>query len=584
MKSIFSSLGYRIKKGRFRTEAFIKNRLSLTERVFLFLALAVLIISGSTLFLQARDTFSEEMATSGGILREGIIGTRHFINPVLASTNVDKDMTALVYSGLLRRDADGNLGEDLAESFSVSEDGLEYTFTISQKAVFHDEQPVTADDVIFTIEKIQNGLIRSPENANWDGIESIKVDEKTVVFRLEEAYTPFIHNTTIGILPAHLWADIPNEQFAFTELNRKPVGSGPYRFERIETKETTFYEKHIFKSFSQFSLGNPQISEIHIFLYTDEDNLLNDLLKGRIDAAYSLSSEKNRLLEKQGLKIHTTGLPRLFGLFFNQDRQALFLENQVREALSIVVDREKILQEVLFGFGQTLNGPLPLSAIRFEPDVQKNEPANSNHLTNRAEEILKSAGWTKNEEGLLEKQTNEEKQTLSFTVATANVQELVNVANFLKKTYDALGIETKIEIYETSDLAQNIIRKRDFDAVLFGMVIGQDADLYPFWHSSQRLDPGLNISGYANIKTDSLLEEMRATSDLNEWSEKYQAFEKIILEENPAVFLYAPDFTYVVSNRLVQVNLGDMDIPADRFACIHVWTANTERTWNIFSR
>lgn len=583
MKRIFSSLGRQIKKVGSQAETFIKSKLSLTEQVILLSVVVVLIVSGSVLFIQTRNAFSKEIATSGGILREGIIGTRHFINPVLASTNADKDMTALVYSGLLRRGKNGNLSKDLAESFSVSEDGLEYTFTIRQEAIFHDGNPVTADDVIFTIEKIQNGLIRSPKNANWDGVEHIKIDEKTVVFRLKESYAPFIHNVTIGILPAHLWADIPNEQFAFTELNRNPVGSGPYKFERTETKETAPYEKHIFKSFPQFSLGKPKISEIHIFLYTEEDDLLNDLLKGHIDTAYSLSSEKNRLLEKKGLKINTIELPRLFGLFFNQDRQAFFLENQIRKALSVAVDREKLLQEVLFGFGQALDGPLPISLVRFEPEFRESESESDSHKTDQAKEILKSAGWTKNEEGLLEKKKNEETQVLSFTIATANVQELIDVANFLKKTYDVLGVETKIEIYETSELTQNIIRKRDFDALLFGMVVGQDADLYPFWHSSQRIDPGLNVSGYANIKTDSLLEEMRATSDSNEWSEKYQAFEKIVLEENPAVFLYAPDFTYAVSNQSIQVNLGDIDVPADRFAHIHVWTANTKRIWNIFS-
>ena len=230
---------YLTKRWRFHlpgTEALRQGLASLTflERAFLLGLFFVLALSTLFMLSEVIQNFSRKVPASGGSLTEGIIGTPRFINPVIARSEADKDLVALIYSGLMRPNHNGTLIPDLAETYTLSDDGTLYTFTLRANAVFHDGTRLTSEDVIYTIRQIQNPLIDSPLARAWEGVSVSAPDDRTVVFKLDTPYAPFISNATVGIIPQHLWQETTSETFAVHRLNTEPIGSGPFMTNSID--------------------------------------------------------------------------------------------------------------------------------------------------------------------------------------------------------------------------------------------------------------------------------------------------------------------------------------------------------------
>ena len=200
-----------------------------------------------------------------------------------------------------------------------------------------------------------------------------------------------------------------------------------------------------------------------------------------------------------------------------------------------------------------------------------------------AEKILIDAGWKKNESGIFEKKEKSQTTRLSFSISTGDVKELKETAMLLQKQWLALGAFVEVKIFEIGDLNQNIIRARKYDSLLFGEIIGREMDLYPFWHSSQRNDPGLNIAMYTNLKADKALENMRVTTDLAKQKSYFEQLATEIKKDIPAVFTYSPYFIYLIPEKVKNVSLGTLNTASDRFNNIHKWHIETNFVWKIFA-
>ncbi len=539
----------------------------------------VFVISGLTLLFDVNRSFMVEVPDHGGELIEGIIGSPRFVNPLLSMGDADKDLVSLIYSGLMRVDSKGNLVPDLAESYSISPDGLTYDFIIHKEAQFHDGKPVTADDVVFTVEKAQDASLKSPKRGSWDGIVIQKVSDREVKIVLKQPYGPFLENTTIGILPKHIWKDATSDQFSFSEYNINAIGSGPYRVSNISRSSTGIPTAYTLKSFSGFISGEPYIKTLTVKFYPDEAALLNAYKKGDIESADSFSASTVHDLSSTTIQLEQAALPRTFAVFFNQNQSPVLANKEVRQALSASIDKESILSNVLFGYGSVIDGPLPEVSATSSPVVSE-----ADRIAN-ASAILINAGWTRSSTttGIWIKKDKKGTQTLSFSVATGNAPELKAAAQIIVNNWKVLGADVTLEVYETGDLNQNIIRPRRYDALFFGEVIGRDLDFYPFWHSSQRTDPGLNIALYVNTKVDKLLEDARATSDTSVRDDKYRQFADILKDDVPVAFTYSPDFLYIIPSKVKGVMLGKLTTPSERFANIRDWYIETNHIWNIFN-
>ncbi len=522
----------------------------------------------------------------GGIITEGIIGTPRFINPVLALSDADRTLVSLIYSGLMRKDGNGNLMLDLAAKHEVSKDGLIHTFILKNNIYFHDGKIVTADDVLFTINGVKDPIIKSPRKGNWDGVNVEKVNDQTIKFTLKQPYASFLENTTLGIMPAHVWN---SSQIELNEANINPIGSGPYQVTNVNKSSTGTINSYELTRFKKFILEQPFIKTITLNFYPNENDLISALESGGVDQISSITPQNAKLLKDKGYQIESSVLPRIFGLFFNQNQNQLFTNKRIVLAIDQAINKERIVQEVLGGYGVVINDPIPSNIIAYQKLTTENIIPNEQKLI-KAQEILAKDGWKKNSAGILEKTILDKKTKkktttlLEFSISTGNAEELVKSAELIKQDLELIGIKVDVKTFEIGNLNQSVIRPRKYDALLFGQIINHESDLFAFWHSSQRNDPGLNVSMYTNAKVDKILEEAFITTDEKSRIKKYAQFEDEIKKDMPAIFLYSPDFIYVVSKNLQGLNMSHITSPADRFSNVYSWYTETDNVWKIFAQ
>ena len=553
--------------------------LSPAERLLFYFFSLIFAASTLTLVYQVNNAFLVRVPAYGGTLREGVVGSPRFINPLLALSDADRDITMLVYSGLLKATPDGSLIPDLAEHYSVSQDGLVYTFFIRENAVFQDGTAVTADDVVFTIEKALDPSVKSPKRANWEGVEVRKVSNREVEFILKQPYAPFLQNATMGILPLHLWKNAAGDVFSFSKFNIEPVGSGPYQVTSVTRDNSGIPLTYELAPFDEYALGEPHIARIILRFYQSENALLSALKRGETESSSGISPEKLSSLEGNKYTILHAPLSRVFGVFFNQNQATIFTNTEVRKALDRAVDKDALVKSVLHGYGIPTQSPIPPGIISSVDEAVDTEGASAAENIERAKILLESGGWSIDPANGLWSKAG---KTLQFSLATANSPELRSAAEGVASFWKALGIPTDVQVFEQGDLTQNVIRPRKYDALLFGEIIGRELDLFAFWHSSQRNDPGLNIAMYANITADNLLERARTSSDEKVQRETYALFLNEIADDTPAVFLYVPEFIYRVPSGLGGIRLGSVTTSSERFLNVQEWYLETDSVWSIF--
>ena len=573
-----------LRRFRIPNEHLIRNILrsfTMAEKAVFYFFVIIFVLSGINILWQVNNAFLVEVPTKGGTLTEGVVGNPRFINPVLAISEADKNLVALLYSGLVRITPDGNIENDLVENLTISDNRLTYTARIAEGARFHDGTPVTADDIIFTINKIIDPNIKSPKRGNWDGITVEKVDDKTVSFSLKQAYTPFIYNLTIGILPKNIWKNVSDDEFSFSQFNTLPVGSGPYKVDLVERNSGGIPNFYQLISFENVLGKAPFIKNMIFKFYPSETALIDAYNSGEVESLGGISPENTLGLEMGNSRIISSPLRRIFAIFFNQNKSKALLDKDVRQALNLASPKKEIVEKVLGGYATAIDSPLP-AGIYSWTNSSVNKLSFDERLAT-AKELLAKAGWQMNKEtGVLEKKSKSDTITLSFSISTGDAPELRAVANELVSAWKKLGAEVLVLVSETGDLNQNIIRPRNFDALLFGEVVGRDTDLYPFWHSSQRTDPGLNIALYANSRADKFLENARGASYPDVVEKNYKQFAEELQADVPAIFLYTPGFLYVVPKKMTTISLGSLTVPQDKFLGVRDWYIETDRVWKIF--
>ena len=523
-----------------------------------------------------------EVSASGGTYTEGIVGTPRFINPVLAVTRADKDLSALIYDGLMRLDSSGALAPSIAESVTVSEDGLTYNVVLRKDVTFHDGRPLTTDDVVFTIERIQTPALNSPLRSNFDGVRVEKLGEYEMNFVIAEPYVPFIENLTFGILPRHIWQDATNEEFPFSQHNSEPIGAGPYKVASINRNASGIPQSYVLEPHADYHNGTPNIAHVVLHFYTNEDRLLSAFGEGLIDGFSGIDQRSLTNLETNtNHELVTIPLPRTFAVFFNQNKSTALRDPAARKALDVAINREELIDSVLLGHGKPLTSPIPGG---FGTTTSESVATSTDARFDEARRILREGGWKlNNETGIWEKEISDSLTSLSLSISTVNNSVFESTAEFIRAAWTKLGAEVTVKQFEQSDLTQAIIRPRDYETLLFGTVVGRSLDFYSFWHSSQRNDPGLNVALYANITTDAALREARTNQDPLVREASIATFVEEVTKETPAVFLYNPELLYVFPTKVTGASFAGVSDVHERFATIANWSINTKSVWPIFN-
>ncbi len=558
---------------------------SSTEKAIFYILTTLFIISALFLLSQTNQNYLISVPARGGTLTEGIVGSPRFVNPLLATYDTDKDLVSLVYSGLMKSTSAGSLIPDLAKEYKVSDDGLEYDFILKDNLTFQDGVRLTTDDIEFTIKKSQDPDLKSPKRPSLYEVKVQKISDKEIKFTLSKPYAPFLETMTLGILPKHIWSNFNSNEFSMSQYNVEPIGSGPYMVKKMDIVKKNmlitpvYYELSPFKN---YALGEALINKLIIRFYSSEKDLVSAFNGGAIESMSGVSKENLSKIDTNLFNLNTSLLPRIFAVFFNQNQSTVLANREVRLALDTAIDKNKIISEVLGGYGVTIDGPVPARLI----DLKEEDEAKIDEATRiqEAKDILIKGGWVYNESNKVWEKIAKKKvtQTLSFSVATANSQELLGVSEIIKKDWEKIGVFVDIKPYDSGDLQQNIIRPRKYDALLFGEVIGRDMDLYAYWHSSQRNDPGYNVSMYTNSKADKLLEDARKISDPIDRNAKYQSFYSEVQSDIPAIFLYSPKFTYVTPHKVKGLEIDVTTSPSERFLDVNKWYIETNDLWKIF--
>jgi peptide/nickel transport system substrate-binding protein len=554
-----------------------------SDRTFLKLSILAVFVFAIWLAISFSISTQVQVSASGGTLKEGIIGTPRFVNPVLAVTQADKDMSALVYDGLMKLGPDGTLIPNVAKSVTVSNDGLTYDVALKDNVRFQDGTLLTASDVVFTVKKMQDATLVSPLRPNFQDIHVEQVGDHELNFILPEPYAPFIENLTFGILPEHIWKDATDEEFPFSQHNSEPVGSGPYEVKNIIRNTSGVPEQYILTPNPDYHDGAPKISRIELHFFTNEAKIVQALNDGTINSTAALDeSYLNQITAPPNTyKIITIPLPRTFAVFFNENKSPALRNLGARKALNAAIDRKDLVNTVLNGYADPLYSPIPPGF-----GIDSPAPSSTDEINlETAKSILQDSGWTLNDEtGIWEKKIDGTDTPLSFSISTANNKVFDDTAEYLRNQWAKLGAAVTVKQFEQADLTQSVIRPRDYESLLFGTVVGRALDFYSFWHSSQRNDPGLNIALYANITTDALLSKERSTRDQNERNTALLQFADEINKEVPAIFLYSPQMLYVFPANITGATFQGVAEPYERFASISNWYIDTEDIWPLLNK
>ena len=503
----------------------------------------------------------------GGVFREGVAGNPQYINPLLCHTHdIDRDLCSLLFRGLTRLDQRGQVVPDLAESWSAP-DGLAYTFRLKENQFWHDGKPVTIDDVLFTIEMMQS--LDSPILTDlaelWRSVTVERVDDRAVRLLLDEPFAPFLQFTTVGLLPKHIWQDVPPAELRESPFNLHPVGNGPMRVTSASAQYLRL-ERHPFSS-----EDIPMVSALEFHFYPDYPSIYAAYTEGELDGVSQvLQSDIPLAQDRTDLQLFSAPLSTYVGVTFNlQNPDVLFLQDaRVRRALYHALDRERLLEEMVGGHGVLAPSPIPSNNWGHAPDTPSYD-----YDPDEAQRLLDESGWVDTDgDGTRDK----DGWPMQFILLTNDDSARIALIEQIAADWQAVGVNANVQSVSFVGLVNDFLVPRRFDAALVSWDIAGDPDPFPLYHSSQ-IDTGQNYGGWANPEADALMTEARSTVDQEKRRALYAQFQHLFAADIPAIPLYYPAYTYGVSERVKAVQIGPLNTPADRFATFPDWYILTRR-------
>jgi peptide/nickel transport system substrate-binding protein len=497
---------------------------------------------------------------SGGVYSEAAVGNVKVLNPILPDNQTSNDIDRLIFSGLTQYNGQRQVVPDLATSWSVSSDGKTYTFHLRHGVTWQDGVPFTADDVVFTLAAIQNPDTRSPLASSWQGVTAAAPDQYTVTFTLPGPLSSFIDSTTVGILPRHLLGSIDPQTMRENAFNQNPVGTGPFKIAAF----TPSADEVTLNANDRYYAGKPRLDGVTFRIYDNDQDALAAYAKQQVTGISSLDpSQLQTATRLQGLQVEPLSLPEEQVLFFRQgDRLAG--DATLRRILIRSLDRNKIAQVATAGQGLPLEQPILPGQLGYTDAYAPTDltPA-------AAEQALEAAGWHSQGSGQPRQHGS---QKLELTVVTLQGSELQAAAAEIAKEWAPLGVNLTVKAVSLTELQQSYLRPRNYQLLLFGENIGADPDVYAYWDSSQRSDPGLNLSEYNSSAADQALEAGRILNNPAERNVKYNSFLKAWDGDEPAAVLYEPVYLYAQDEAVAGLAVHKLVTPSDRFYMVQDWT------------
>ena len=536
-----------------------------------------LIFTASLIFIGVNffDEKTTLAAVSGGRYTEGIIGQPSFINPIFAGDNdSDRDLIELIFSDL----------SDLAESYKISENNRVWNIRLKEGVVWHDGEPITSDDLIFTIKTIQDPDSHSLLFHSWQGIAAERISEREIKLTLPEPYAFFeISLKELRPIPKHLFEVLPASNLRLSDYNLEPVGSGPFKFVSFKKEKSGFIDEYrLTRNESYLPAGEagfnqkPYLEEMVLKFYQNEDELIKAFNSGITDGFGGLNPKNisKIIINHQIFKLL---MPRYYAVFLNSYNQPILKDKNIRLALNYAVDKKALVEKVFDGQAVWPAGPLTLGMKGYAAGVYPEE----NFSLEKANQILDNLGWQLNADGIREKKDKKELERLEFNLVVPQIPFLVETANLIKEDWLKIGVKLNLIIRSTTEIGSEVAKNRDYEMIIFGNIFRNNdvPDLSSFWHSSERFYPGLNLALYENKTADSLIESIRKNLNERNRERDLAALQSLIVGDAPAIFLYSPDYFYIFKTSPKGFEDEFISLSSDRFKNIEKWYIKTARVF-----
>ena len=545
-------------------------------------------------------TPSASAGASGSIesraYREGVVGRPVSVSPLTARTQADRDLVALVFSGLVRNGPAGTVVPDLAEHWSVDDSGRVWTFVLRSDARWHDGEPVTADDVVFTIRTLQNADYRGPASTSWSEVTAQALSPTEVTFTLDTPLGGFLQAATQPIAPAHILGEVPVELLPDHPFGDQPVGSGPFAVAAIDRDRAELVPAETLlppgepeadpsaaptDSLTTASptlrpeRPRPYLEGMEFRFYDDADGLAEAYRRGDIDAASGLppavaaelaGTDGSRLLRYPGSTL-TAVLLNL------RPDHPEFRDPAVRTALLGAIDRVGLIDEVYSSVAAPAPGPIPPASPLFDPGA---DPPVAFSVA-EAKKALKAAKWTQKDDGWY---PPDAKEPLQLEVVSP--EESVNPASYavaedVVADWKALGLGATHVALPPSEFVMERLKTGTFAAAVTDIAIGLDPDLYPLLASSQTRTGGSNIAGVQDPGLDKLLRAARAPGTPPDRFKAYSSLQKQLAKGRYLLPLAFQDESVVVRDSVSGPVVRQVGDPADRFWDVLTWRLAADR-------
>jgi len=548
---------------------------SLEEKVLSLICVILLIFftfRGVNYLLSPESAFAQN-----GVYTEGLLANKPvLVNPLYVDfSQANRDVATLVFSGLLKYDPKiKGFVDDLA-SLKISEDKKEYDFVLKDGVKWQDGVPLTADDIIFTFGIIQNPEFQNPLlKADFEGVQVVKVDDKTVKFLLDRPNSFFITNLNVGILPQHILSKVAVADLISNSFNLQPIGSGPYKVAEQVLSTNDGKQKIILTKFDGYFGTKPKINQIRLNVYPDEASLLHD--KASLDIVPRIVGTLNQLVYDSRFKTQSYTLPQYTAIFFNTN-SAKLKSTKVRVALLKLVNKDDLIKQLdnkirvdtpLMELNQQdwlntadlsqANGSLFDAGYKFKKDDKGN--------------ILPGEIYRKDSAG---KDFELNLVARQYDDGSAQQEETVKTVNFLVEAWKKGGIKINVQYLDDATFS-TAIREKTYDMIFTGQSMGYNLDTFPFWHSSQAKQDGLNLSNYKSFGADAQIESIRSTFDKDDKETRQKKLADIISKEVPALFLYRPSYVFLTDGKVKNISLDGLDYESDRFVNVADWCIGDE--------
>ncbi len=520
--------------------------------------------------------FTIPVPTHGGQYIEAITKQPRFINPLLShsSSITDKTISKLVFSSLFSYNKDGILQKDLVDKYEIEDNGKKYVIHLKKNVFWHDGEKFDAQDVIYTVNIAKNPDygsvgVSSDIRFAWKDINVEKQDDYTIIFSFEKPKADFLHTLTLGILPEHIWSNIPIEQFNISQYNVKPIGLGPYEFVDVVADSENIVQEYILRAYDKYHKGEPYITKFSFKFFANRDLALSAYKSGQIGGITLDLKEQLETVSKD--KKSFIELPSFYGIFMNKNKSVPLAYKEVRQALALATDRNEIISAVFGEMAQPVTSTLLQGMNGYD-----NKFSQSKFDINKAKDVLEKSGWKVGDGGIRGKSDEE---ILSFTLIVREGQkQLIDVANILQKQWHEIGVDMKIKKVSKEDMSVNIIKPRKYEAILFSQPLRWDnPHMGSLWHSDSAEDPGRNFAQLKDDKIDKAIASLDVELNPDKRIEAYKIIQDRIKEENPVIFLFAPGFFFVHSSSLKGFDVDRVNVSYDRFSDVNKWYVSEKR-------